>query len=47
MTDTRISGSEPDLNTNAMIMKIAMIEMALTTLKSLSVIVIRSFVHGA
>ena len=40
-------GLENSLNTNAMIMKIAMIEMALTTLKSLSVIVIRSFVHGA
>ena len=40
-------GSTSERNTIAMITKIATIEIALTTLKSVSVIVIRSFVHGA
>ena len=47
MTDTRIIGNEIDLNTNAMIMKIAPMEIILTFLKSTAVISIRSFVQGA
>ena len=44
---TRIIGNETDLNTQKIIMKIATIDTALTVLKSLSVMVIKSFVHGA
>ena len=47
MTATKITGIEIDLNTNSMIKNTAPIEIALTTLKSLSVICIKSFVHGA
>ena len=38
ITDTSIIGSEIDLNTRAIIMKIAMIDIALTLAKSVSVI---------
>ena len=44
---TRTTGSEIDLNTKRIITTIAPIETALTRLKSVSVIVIRSFVQGA
>ena len=47
MTATRITGSDMDLNTSAIMINMAIMETALTTLKSLSVIVIRSFVQGA
>ena len=40
-------GRENDLSTNAMITKIAAMEIALTTLKSRSVQLIKSFVQGA
>ena len=47
MAATRITGSDTDFRTKNMIKNIAIIETALTVLKSLSVIVIRSFVQGA
>ncbi len=47
ITDTRITGSDTDLNTNAIIRKIAPMDTTLTVLKSSSVISIKSFVHGA
>ena len=47
MTATRMIGSDTDLNTSAIITKIAPIDTMLTVLKSSSVISIRSFVHGA
>ena len=42
-----MTGNEIDFNTNAIIMKIKIIETAFTVLKSVFVIVIRSSVHGA
>ena len=47
ITATSIIGKEIDLNTKSMITNIAIIEIALTRLKSVSVILIRSFVQGA
>ena len=47
ITATSISGSETDLKVTRMIRKIAAIEIISTTLKSLSVTSIRSFVQGA
>ena len=47
ITATRMTGSVMERNTSAMITKIATMEIALTTLKSVSVMVIRSLVHGA
>ena len=47
ITATRITGRETDWNTTVMIRKIATMDTALTTLKSLSVMVIRSLVQGA
>ena len=47
MTATSMIGKDIDFRTIAMIMNMTAIEIALTTLKSLSVILIKSFVHGA
>ena len=47
MTATSMIGSDTDLNTTRMIRNINTIDTALTRLKSVSVIVIRSFVQGA
>ena len=47
ITKTKIIGNEIDLNTNKIIKNTAKIETALTTLKSWSVISIKSLVHGA
>mgnify|MGYP006873675891 CR=1 FL=1 len=47
IAETSIIGSDIDLSTNRIITNIATIDTALTVLKSLSVIVIRSLVQGA
>ena len=47
ITDTKIIGKDIDLNTHAIIKKIAPMDTVLTTLKSWFVIVIKSFVQGA
>ena len=47
ITDTRISGTVIDWKVSSIIRNTAIIEIMLTTLKSLSVIVIKSFVQGA
>ncbi len=47
MTKTRMTGRETDFNTAAIIKKINTMETTLTTLKSRSVIVIKSCVQGA
>ena len=44
---TNITGNDIDLNTIAIIKNIAIIEAALTFLKSVSAILIKSFVRGA
>ena len=44
---TRISGSEKDLNINAITINMATIEMMFVMMKSLSVTVTRSFYMGA
>lgn len=47
ITATKIIGKDIDLNTHAIIKKIAPMDTVLTTLKSWFVIVIKSFVQGA
>ena len=47
ITATNTKGSDTERNTKSIIISIAIIETELTILKSVSVIVIRSFVQGA
>ena len=47
ITVTNNTGNDTDLSTNRIIINISMIDTALTRLKSVSVIFIKSLVHGA